>query len=97
MPLYEYACMEHGVFEAQRPMAESADDGECPVCLRGSPRILSALNVGRMAASQVKAIGHNERNQHEPRVVRAAPRRAGEPARTTRSAAAGGYPWAVGH
>jgi putative FmdB family regulatory protein len=93
MPLYEYACVHHGVFEAHRPMAESADDGECPVCFQGSARILSPLNLRRMAASQVKAMDRNERSQHEPRLVHTAPRAAGPgPLR-----AAGWYPWAIGH
>jgi hypothetical protein len=74
-------------------MARSADDGECPVCHQGSARILSALNLGRMAASQVKAMDRNERSRHEPRVVRTAARASGPgPLR-----AAGGYPWAIGH
>jgi putative FmdB family regulatory protein len=95
MPLYEYECVDHGVFEAHRPMAESADKGACPVCRRGAPRIVSALYQGRMETSQVKAIERNEESRHEPRVVRAAPRPAGEPRPMMR--ASGGYPWAIGH
>ncbi len=94
MPVYEYECPTHGVFEDRRTMAEAADDGPCPVCERGSPRIVSAMNLGQMARSQVKAIERNERSQYEPTVVKTAARQTAErrPLRAAR-----GYPWAVGH
>jgi putative FmdB family regulatory protein len=94
VPLYEYECIDHGVFEDQRSIAESAEDGACPVCLCGARRIVSAPNLGQLARSQVKAIDRNERSRHEPRVVRTEPPRAAErgPLRST-----GGYPWAIGH
>jgi putative FmdB family regulatory protein len=94
VPLYEYECRDHGVFEAQRSIAESGQDGVCEVCLRGAPRIVSAPNLGQMARSQVKAFERNERSRYEPKVVHTEPRRAGE---RTPLRAAGGTPWAIGH
>jgi putative FmdB family regulatory protein len=95
MPIYEYECVEHGVFEDQRSIARSDEDGPCPVCEKHSPRIVSAPNLGRMERSQVKAMDRNEKSRHEPRVVQTAPRREGHLAPLR--AASGGYPWAIGH
>jgi putative FmdB family regulatory protein len=98
MPIYEYECVDHGVFEDQRSIARSDEDGSCPVCENQSPRIVSAPNLGRMERSQVKAMDRNEKSRHEPRVVQAvqaAPQREGQAAPLR--AASGGYPWAIGH
>jgi len=95
VPLYEYECPQHGVFEAQRSIAQSRDDGVCEVCLQGSPRIVSVPNLGQMARSQVKAMDRNERSRFEPKVVRTeAP---SSPERAPLRASTGGYPWAIGH
>jgi putative FmdB family regulatory protein len=99
MPLYEYECRDHGVFEEARSIAESAADSACPVCLATARRIVSATNLGRLERSQVKAMDRNERSRHEPRVVRTESN--AEPTREGRApplrAAGGGYPWAIGH
>ncbi len=94
MPLYEYECSIHGVFEVQRALAEAEADGVCPSCFQGSPRIVSATNLAKMARSQVKAIERNEQSRWEPKVVKTTPAPAGgrRPLRAAR-----GYPWAVGH
>jgi putative FmdB family regulatory protein len=94
MPLYEYECPDHGVFEEPRPIAESAADSTCPDCLGTARRIVSATNLGRLERSQVKAMDRNERSRHEPRVVKTEPKREGRPPPLR---AAGGYPWAIGH
>lgn len=39
MAIYTYECEEHGKFELTRPMAESDEDGSCPVCSVPCPRI----------------------------------------------------------
>jgi len=98
LPIYEYECGDHGVFEEQRRIAESAAAGSCPHCLRASPRIVSAPSLGRLERSQVRAIERNEKSRHEPRVLRTerAPQPSAPEARPLRSAH-GGYPWAVGH
>ena len=95
MPIYEYECREHGVFEDQRSIARSDEDGPCPVCQEQAPRIVSAPNLGRMERSQVKAMDRNEKSRHEPRVVQTTPRSSGE--RAPPRSAGGGYPWAIGH
>ena len=95
MPLYEYECREHGVFEQSRSIAESAEDATCPDCRCGAPRIVSLPSLGRMDRSQVRAMAVNERSRHEPRVVHKTP---GVPVeRSPLRSAGGGYPWALGH
>jgi putative FmdB family regulatory protein len=96
MPIYEYECLEHGVFEEQRKVAESGASGACPRCRQASPRIVSAPSLGRLERSQVRAIERNEKSRHEPRVVRTEPARTPSESRPMRSAV-GGYPWAIGH
>jgi len=97
MPIYEYECAEHGVFEQERKVAESGAAGECPRCFLASARIVSAPNLGRLERSQVRAIERNEKNRHEPRVVRTEPRSAPPTEATPLRSAHGGYPWALGH
>ena len=38
MPLYDYECATHGLFEAHRRMSKSSDPAPCPRCERPSPR-----------------------------------------------------------
>jgi putative FmdB family regulatory protein len=99
MPLYEYECASHGVFELTRPMAEASLGASCPDCATPAPRILSAPRLACLPASQSKAHARNERSRHEPRRVerpaRSAPPDA--PPVRTKTVAAGGRPWAIGH
>jgi putative FmdB family regulatory protein len=71
MPVYEYRCKRHGVFERMTGMNESARPAPCPRCDKPSKRILSAVRGAQMEASQVRARDRNERSAHEPRVVQA--------------------------
>jgi putative FmdB family regulatory protein len=68
MPLYEYDCPAHGVFEAVRGISEYAEPAPCPDCSLSSPRILSLPRLSGMARSEVVARDRNERSRHEPRV-----------------------------
>ena len=46
MPLYEYVCNRCDErFDELRPMAECAEDGECPNCGQLSSRVLSVSNT----------------------------------------------------
>jgi putative FmdB family regulatory protein len=98
MPLYEYECSAHGVFELSRPMAEASLSAVCPDCGAGAPRILSAPGVPCLPAWRARAHDRNERSRHEPRRVERVPR---PPASTAheapRSIASSGRPWAIGH
>src|SRR5688572_3906738 len=69
MPMYEYECAEHGVFDEMRSMARASEAVECPICRVPSPRILSAPRLRAAAAHVVRAHDVNERSRHEPRVT----------------------------
>ncbi len=70
MPLYEYDCPHHGVFEAMRGLSEYSEPAPCPECSVRSARVLSLPRLSAMARSDVLARDRNERSQHEPRVAR---------------------------
>jgi putative FmdB family regulatory protein len=98
MPVYEYECAEHGVFERSRPMAEASLAAACPSCACDAPRILSAANVPCLPSGLSRAHAVNERSRHEPRRVERVPRRESvAPRESPRPVAAGGRPWAIGH
>jgi putative FmdB family regulatory protein len=94
MPLYEYECRDHGVFEQSRRVAEALEDAPCPSCTRDAPRIVSMPSLACMERSQVKARDRNERSRHEPTVVR---RETAAPTERRPLRSGGGYPWALGH
>lgn len=94
MPIYEYECEQHGCFEAERPMSSSREPAECPSCQHVARRVLSVPNLFSLEASQRKALGINERSQHEPRLVQ----REERPASAAPAwGASSGRPWALGH
>jgi putative FmdB family regulatory protein len=70
MPVYEYECADHGVFEAMNPMARSAEPSPCPSCEVLSLRVLSTPRLAGMARSTMLAMDRNERSRHEPRLVK---------------------------
>ena len=70
MPLYEYDCPRHGVFEAMRGLSEYGEPAPCPECTTFAPRVLSLPRLSTMARSDVIARDRNERSAHEPRVAR---------------------------
>jgi putative FmdB family regulatory protein len=96
MPLYEYECSEHGVFELIRGISEARQGAPCPECASEAPRILSAPAVSSLSRATRVAHERNERSRHEPRVVRNEGPRTPErgPPRLHQS---GGRPWALEH
>jgi putative FmdB family regulatory protein len=96
MPLYEYACGEHGVFETHRPVAEFDESSACPTCERSCSRVLSATCVRFVGAFERVARDRNERSQHEPKLVT---RQAGGASREGPPTyhSSGSLPWAVSH
>lgn len=69
MPLYEFECSEHGVFELERRMAEARDAAACSACGQWAARIVSLTNVAQVPRWKAKARKVNEKSQHEPRLV----------------------------
>jgi putative FmdB family regulatory protein len=68
MPIYEYECSQHGVFDELRPMSRSAEGAECPACRSLAPRVLSATRTNVVPRSTSTAIARNEKSQHAPDV-----------------------------
>jgi len=68
MPIYEYECSQHGVFDELRPMSRSAEGAECPTCQALAPRVLSATRTNLVPRHVSTAIGRNEKSQHAPEV-----------------------------
>ncbi len=46
MPLYTYACDDHGEFSAWGKMAESEAPQPCPACTEPAPRALARPAIG---------------------------------------------------
>jgi putative FmdB family regulatory protein len=98
MPLYEYECKKHGVFDEQRSMDESEASLACPACGAEARRILSPPRLRCMAKAESTARARNERSCHEPRVVSAeGGGREPHPPSSGRGSEAGGRPWMIGH
>jgi putative FmdB family regulatory protein len=66
MPIYEYECREHGLFEELRPMQRSREGAECPRCDAASPRVLSATRTNLVPRAVSVAHARNEKSQHAP-------------------------------
>jgi putative FmdB family regulatory protein len=66
MPIYEYECPEHGLFEELRPMQRSSEDAPCPQCDGSAPRVLSATRTNLVPRAVSIAHGRNEKSQHAP-------------------------------
>jgi putative FmdB family regulatory protein len=96
MPLYEYDCQHHGLFETMHSMHEAEAPERCPSCGEQAPRVLSAPRLACISANEKKARDRNEKSRHEPRHVRKAgnaPKEERPALRSSHSA----RPWAIGH
>jgi putative FmdB family regulatory protein len=67
MPVYDYKCSTHGVFNDLATMDESDKPCACPQCGELSARIIRLPpNLFSMDKDKKHAHDVNERNQHEP-------------------------------
>lgn len=67
MPVYEYKCKEHGVFNDLATMDDREKPCACPVCGTMSARIIRlAPDLFKMDSDKKHAHEVNEKNQHEP-------------------------------
>ena len=70
MPVYDYKCPEHGVFNELASMEQAAAPSICPQCKALSPRILmippEVLAMSPAKQEQRKAMDHNEQAKHSP-------------------------------
>jgi len=103
MPVYEYECSAHGLFEQLRPLAEYAEPAACPTCASAVARVLSAPHLCGLARSVRVAHERNERARHEPHVASTPSRQ--PPPRALAQAGArpalkrytGARPWVIEH
>lgn len=94
MPIYEYECSEHGLFDESRPMQRSREGAECPACGRAAPRVLSPTRTTAMPRAASIARSRNEQSRHEPRVVQ---QRAKVREQPRLRASHGHRPWVLEH
>lgn len=70
MPVYEYECVECGVFSTINPMSRATEPCTCPECGQSSSRKISAPFLAGMSAPLRQAWERNEKSAHEPATVR---------------------------
>lgn len=67
MPLYDYKCAQHGLFQELGEMADHAKPAPCPHCGQPAGRVIrlptAALNRD---PTRRQADARNERSRHEP-------------------------------
>lgn len=67
MPVYDYKCKEHGVFNDLATLEDADKPCPCPTCGELAARIIRLPpTVLQMPTDKKKAHELNERNQHEP-------------------------------
>jgi putative FmdB family regulatory protein len=68
MPTYDYACRDHGGFDAFRALSARDEPAACPDCGAASPRVFaSAPRLGLLDGVTRTAMDVNERARHEPK------------------------------
>ncbi|MEQ8662620.1 MAG: zinc ribbon domain-containing protein [Gammaproteobacteria bacterium] len=67
MPVYEFACPEHGRTSELRAIAARDAPAACPSCGSVAARVVSAPRLQVMSATNRSAWERNERSAHEPR------------------------------
>lgn len=73
MPLYEYKCPEHGVFQELASMDDHDKPQHCPQCQAMSARIVVLPpKIALLLKETREALERNEKAQHEPDVMTAA-------------------------
>jgi len=105
MPLYEYQCESHGVFDEFAPGSASNEPAACPVCEQASARILSIPRFKQMSGGVMKAHERNEKSRHEPHVCSSGcshnhkkpTTKDGEPAKPKLQPYTGPRPWVIEH
>jgi putative FmdB family regulatory protein len=97
MPIYEYECSEHGLFEAERPMRRSAEAGECPACQGSARRVLSTTRTALVPRSSAIARDRNTKSQHAPELRRSEAGPAPRAHTPLLQASHGSRPWVLEH
>lgn len=76
MPVYDFKCSLHGVFNELATISDSDKPCACPICGALSARIIRlAPEILNMAPEKKYAYEVNEKNQHEPSLSTSARRK----------------------
>jgi len=68
MPVYEYWCDVHGVFETIQPLSAYDQPSACPSCGESSPRTLvTAPRLGKSDRAAIQAHDVNARSSDSPK------------------------------
>jgi len=67
MPLYEFDCEDHGLFDEMRSFDLSSAPAKCPVCGKECQRVLSVPRTRVLDRSTRIGMERNEKSRHEPR------------------------------
>ncbi|GGO89272.1 hypothetical protein GCM10011348_46630 [Marinobacterium nitratireducens] len=87
MPLYEYKCPEHGVFQELATMADHDKPCDCPQCGTTSARVITLPpQLLAMLKENREAMERNEKAQHEPQFLTPAQYREQEAEKKARAA-----------
>ncbi|MGY8690575.1 MAG: zinc ribbon domain-containing protein [Verrucomicrobiales bacterium] len=103
MPLYEYQCTNHGLFEDFVSLESRNEAVPCPDCGTLSSRVVSTPRLRTLSPLSRMASERNERSRHEPRVGGPAPCKGHKNAKPTadgrrmRQAYQGARPWVIEH
>ncbi len=68
MPLYDYCCDSHGVFEEFNTLELSREPCACPSCGQASARVITVPNIRRLAPKVRNAMERNEKSREAPHV-----------------------------
>ncbi len=91
MPLYDYKCREHGVFQELAAVSQGGEPCACPQCGTLSARVIRIPpEILAMAPNQKKAKEHEERMQDGPLILTAEQHRERDQERQARARHKGG-------
>jgi putative FmdB family regulatory protein len=97
MPIYEYECAAHGLFDAERSMSRSAEPAPCPECQSAARRVLSATRTALVPRASARARDRNEKSQHAPELRRVEGGGQQHSRRPQLQASHGSRPWCLEH
>lgn len=97
MPLYEYECRKHGLFEAFNTVHLCRQDMPCPTCAKDAPRVLSAPHLALMDPATRTAHDRNIKSRHEPHVHSSSCGCGSAKKRDKKPQVSKGRPWVLEH
>ncbi|MGN5239039.1 MULTISPECIES: FmdB family zinc ribbon protein [unclassified Rhodococcus (in: high G+C Gram-positive bacteria)] len=69
MPLYDFRCVECGLFDASIPMGDVGPSTACPSCGKQASRAITAPRLGRGASAAMRLHDATARTASDPHVV----------------------------